>query len=147
MEQRVDIVQTKRQIAGKIRSAGLRPTRQRVYIGQLLLDGKNKHITPEMIAEQASQHGEHLALGTIYNCLRQFAEAGLLKEVHGVNDTLVYDTNLHDHHHFLDVETGQLTDVPADQIALANTPTLPKGFDLDAVEVTIRMRKTNADPM
>lgn len=130
-------------IAEKLRAYGLRPTRQRVFLGQLLFDGRNKHITPEMIADAANDSGKHIALGTIYNSLRQFAEAGLLKEVHGVQDRLVYDTNLHEHHHFLDVETGELTDVPADKIALLDLPELPDGFGLDAVEVTIRVKKSS----
>ena len=136
-------VHTSSDIAEKLRACGLRPTRQRVFLGELMLDGTDKHITPEMVAAQAGQRGEHIALGTIYNCLRQFADAGLLKQVHSVKDRLVYDTNLGDHHHFLDVETGELTDVPSGEISLASLPHLPQGFGLDAVEVTIRMRKTS----
>ena len=126
----------------RLRRHGLRPTRQRVRMANLLLDGQNRHVRPDDIYDQLKSGPEKLSRGTVYNTLRQFCDAGLLCEVHGVGDTLVYDTNLHDHHHFLNVETGELTDINPETVQIKQLPELPKGYAMDAVELTIRVRKS-----
>ena len=95
-------------LKARLRRHGLRPTRQRVRLASLLLDGQNRHVRPDDIYEQLKSGPAKLSRGTVYNTLRQFCNAGLLSEVNGIGDTLVYDTNLHEHHHFLNVETGEL---------------------------------------
>ena len=120
----------------------MRPTRQRMQIGCLLFDGTDKHFSPDQVASSIEAQGIHMSLGTIYNTLRQFADAGLIKELQGVGDRLVYDTNLSSHHHFLDVETGALTDIDSSDLRVHDLPDLPNGFALDAVDVTIRIRKS-----
>ena len=127
----------------RLRRYGLRPTRQRVRMASLLLDGQNRHVRPDDIYDQLKSGPEKLSRGTVYNTLRQFCDAGLLCEVHGVGDTLVYDTNLHEHHHFLNVETGELTDIHPDAVQIRQLPELPKGYAMDAVELTIRIRKSS----
>ena len=126
----------------RLRRHGLRPTRQRVRMASLLLDGQNRHVRPDDIYDQLKSGPEKLSRGTVYNTLRQFCDAGLLCEVHGVGDTLVYDTNVHDHHHFLNVETGELTDINPETVQIKQLPELPKGYAMDAVELTIRVRKS-----
>ena len=61
----------------------------------------------------------------------------------GVGNTLVYDTNLHNHHHFLNVETGELTDIEQDTVQIGHLPDLPEGYEMDAVGLTIRIRKSS----
>ena len=124
-----------------LREKGLRPTRQRIMIATLIFSGTHRHIIPESFADEITRHYGHIAIGTIYNTLRQFCDAGLLAQLSGLGDRLVYDTNLTCHHHFLDVDTGALTDVPAGQIGISGLPHLPDGFSLDAVDVTIRIKK------
>jgi len=123
-----------------LREKGLRPTRQRILIASLIFSGKHRHISPEALADEIESQYGHIALGTVYNTLRQFSDAGLLTQLAGLGDRLVYDTNLSFHHHFLDVDTGELKDVPAGQIAISGLPHLPDGFLLDAVDVTIRIK-------
>ena len=86
----------------KLRAHNVRPTRQRVQIGCLLFQGANIHISPDQLVSMLQSHNVQMSLGTVYNTLRQFAEAGLIKEVGGMGDRLIYDTNLSSHHHFLD---------------------------------------------
>jgi len=129
-------------IAARLRGHGLRPTRQRIRLAGLLLDGCDRHVSPEDVYEQLNNGPDRLSRGTGYNTLRQFCDAGLLAEVHGAGDTLVYDTNLHDHHHFLNVETGELSDIHTGSVQLGKLPDLPDGYVLDAVELTIRIRKS-----
>ena len=131
------------QLTARLRRNGLRPTRQRIHLASLLLDGRNRHVSPDDIYDQLKSGPEKLSRGTVYNTLRQFCDAGLLCEVHGVGNTLVYDTNLHNHHHFLNVETGELTDIEQDTVQIGHLPDLPEGYEMDAVELTIRIRKSS----
>ena len=133
---------TTKQIVARLRRHGLRPTRQRIRMASLLLDGQDRHVSPEDVYEKLKCGPDKLSRGTVYNTLRQFCDAGLLSEVHGAGDTLVYDTNLHEHHHFLNVDTGELTDIDTGSVHMAQLPTLPDGYVLDAVELTIRIRKS-----
>ena len=81
------------EMAARLRH-GLRPTRQRIRLASLLLDGQDRHVSPENVYDQLKCGVDKLCRGTVYNTLRQFCDAGLLNEVHGGGDTLVYDTNL-----------------------------------------------------
>lgn len=130
-------------LKARLRRHGLRPTRQRVRLASLLLDGQNRHVRPDDIYEQLKSGPAKLSRGTVYNTLRQFCNAGLLSEVNGVGDTLVYDTNLQEHHHFLNVETGELSDIQHDKVQIRQLPELPEGYAMDAVELTIRIRKSS----
>ena len=132
-----------RQLKARLRRHGLRPTRQRVRMASLLLDGQDRHVRPDEFYEQLKTGPERLSRGTVYNTLRQFCNAGLLSEVHGVGDTLVYDTNLQEHHHFLNVDTGELTDIQHDMLQIRKLPNIPEGFKMDVIELTIRIRKSS----
>lgn len=125
----------------KLRSHDVRPTRQRVQIGCLLFHGADKHVSPDQLVTMLQEHEIYMSLGTVYNTLRQFSEAGLITEVAGMGDRLVYDTNLSSHHHFLDVDTGELIDIDADNLQLNGLPHLPGGFSLDGVDITIRIKR------
>ena len=67
-----------------LREKGLRPTRQRIMIAKMIFSGKNRHVSPEMLADEIGEAGGHIALGTIYNTLRQFSDAGLLTQLSGL---------------------------------------------------------------
>ena len=127
----------------KLRQAGLRPTRQRVQLACLLLDGRNRHLSAESVQREVSAAGGQMALATIYNCLHQFESAGLVKRVHAAEDVYLFDTNLGPHHHFLDVTTGELIDMPAGQVAEFALPEPPTGYQADSVEIIVRVRPKN----
>ena len=98
--------------AEKLRLAGLRPTRQRVAIAALLLDGRHRHVTADSLTEEITTAGLHVSGGTVYNTLNQFTEAGLLRRVMVHNDYSLFDTNTDHHHHFYEAENDQLVDIP-----------------------------------
>jgi Fur family iron response transcriptional regulator len=127
----------------KLREAGLRPTRQRVQLACLLLDGRNRHLSAESVQREVTANGGQMALATIYNCLHQFESAGLLKRVHAAEDVYLFDTNLGPHHHFLDVTTGELVDMPAGDLAEFDLPEAPAGYQADSVEIIVRVRPKN----
>ncbi len=121
--------------------AGLRPTRQRMALGELLFRGCDRHVTAERLYEEAVAANLSVSLATVYNTLHQFTDAGLLREI-AVDGTRVYfDTNVHDHHHFLVEEDGELYDIPGSNVAVANLPTPPKGLRIDRVDVVVRLRR------
>lgn len=125
-----------------IESTGLRTTRQRRAIAQLLFeDGQNRHVTAEWVAESLREQGISFALGTVYNTLHSFVEAGLLREVNGVEKgIIVFDTNTSNHHHFYDEPNQKLIDIPLSSIDVSNLPEPPEGKSISGFDVIIRLK-------
>ena len=94
----------------RLRLAGLRPTRQRVAIARLLLDGRHRHVSAECLSAEIRESGMQMADGTVYNTLNQFTDAGLLRRVTVHNEYSLFDTNVEHHHHFYDEDTHELID-------------------------------------
>ena len=127
-----------------LRDAGLRPTRQRILIASLLLDGRHRHVSADGLAREITATGQHMAGGTIYNTLNQFTDAGLLRRVTVRNEHTVFDTNTSHHHHFYDAACDQLVDIPADEVLLACLPDAPAGHDIQSVDVVINITPKDA---
>jgi Fur family iron response transcriptional regulator len=122
--------------------AGLRPTRQRVTLAQLLVgDGKHRHITAESLFESAQSKGAAVSLATVYNTLRAFCDAGVLQEIPLDGSKSYFDTNTHDHPHFFWEDEGRVSDAPADQLVIKKLPEAPEGMEIASVDVVIRLRK------
>jgi Fur family iron response transcriptional regulator len=124
----------------RLRHAGLRPTRQRLALARLLLDKGDRHVTAEQLHSEALAADIRVSLATVYNALHQFTSAGLLREVVVAPGRSYFDTNVGDHHHFFFEGTGQLEDIPGDQVVLAGLPTPPKGTEIRRVDVIIRVQ-------
>jgi Fur family iron response transcriptional regulator len=121
---------------------GLRPTRQRVALAQLLVgDGLNRHVTAESLFASCGTAGEKVSLATVYNTLRAFCEAGLMQEVVVDGSKSYFDTRMDDHPHFFWEDTGALTDAPADQLDISRLPQAPAGTEIAKVDVVIRLRR------
>lgn len=121
---------------------GLRPTRQRAALADLLVgDGKNRHVTAESLYEAAKTSGQAVSLATVYNTLKAFCEAGLIQEITVDGSKSYFDTNMHDHPHFFWEDSGELTDAPADELEITRLPDLPEGAELAKVDVVIRLRR------
>ena len=123
-------------------SAGLRPTRQRLALAELLVgDGRDRHVTAESLFDAAARAGEAVSLATVYNTLRAFCEAGLMREITVDGSKSYFDTNTHDHPHFYWEDEARLTDAPADQLVIARLPDAPEGAEIASVDVVIRLRR------
>ena len=123
-------------------NAGLRPTRQRVALADLLVgDGQHRHVTAESLFEAAKCQGDAVSLATVYNTLRAFCDAGLVQEVTVDGSKSYFDTNTHDHPHFYWEDEGRLTDAPSDQLVISQIPNAPDGAEIASVDVVIRLRK------
>ena len=122
--------------------AGLRPTKQRVSLAELLVgDGKHRHVTAESLFDAAKTKGAAVSLATVYNTLRAFCEAGVLQEITVDGSKSYFDTNTHDHPHFFWEDSSRVTDAPAEQLVIKNLPDAPEGMEIASVDVVIRLRK------
>ena len=127
-------------VVEKLRNVNLRPTKQRILLARQILDGKNKHFTAETIQKEVLSNGQSISLATIYNCLNKFVSVGLLKQIDQQGEVTIFDTNVSHHYHFLNQNTGELTDINPYEITFSKFPRIPKGFQNDGVEVLIKIR-------
>ena len=125
----------------KLRNAGLRPTKQRMIIANILLNGVNRQFTAENLQNEINSSGNSMSIATIYNCLKKFRNCGLIKQVETSKETAIFDTNINQHHHFLDEETGELIDIENEEINLFKLPEIPKGYMNSGVEVLIKLKR------
>ena len=123
-----------------LRAAGLRPTRQRQALGELLLAGEHRHVTAESLHAEAREAGVQVSVATVYNTLHQFTEAGLLNEVVVDGSKIHFDTNTSQHHHFLATD-GTLIDIPEGQLQVVGLPPAPRGARIARVDVLVRLAK------
>ena len=123
-----------------LNESGLRPTRQRVVLAQVLFGNGDRHVTAEQLHGEAEANGAAISLATIYNTLHQFKGAGLLREVVVDSGRAYFDTNIKEHHHFYVEKTGLLEDISSDLISMTTFPELPEGMVVDRVDIVIRLR-------
>ena len=136
----------KKDQADKLRSSGLRPTKQRVVIADYLFNrDKTFHFTVEDldIAINKKNSDERIALATIYNTVHAFKKAGHLKEIMTKGGKNFFDTNISSHHHFYDEMKNELTDIANTKIELKKFPTPPKGKSIKDVNVIISIDNDN----
>ena len=124
----------------RLRRVGLRPTRQRVSLGWLLFGKGDRHITAEMLYEEAMLARVPVSLATVYNTLHQFTDVGLLRQLAVDGSKSYFDTNMTEHHHFFVEGDEQLIDVPV-EIAVGDIPDAPPGMEIARVDVIVRLRK------
>lgn len=127
-------------MAQRLRTAGLRPTRQRVSLGRLLFSRGHRHISAEALHEEAQVAAVPVSLATIYNTLHQFTEAGLLREIAIDGGRTYFDTNISDHHHFFVEGENRLIDMDG-SVELESWPEPPQGMEITSVEVVVRVRR------
>ena len=125
----------------KLRRVGLRPTRQRVSLGWLLFAKGDRHVTAEVLYDEARRARVPVSLATVYNTLHQFTEAGLLRQLAVDGSKAYFDTNPTEHHHFFLEDEGELVDVPAEGVTVGALPEAPEGMEVAGVEVIIRLRR------
>jgi Fur family iron response transcriptional regulator len=123
-----------------LRDVGLRPTRQRVALAELLFSRGNRHFTAEMLYNEATQSNLQVSLATIYNTLNQFAKVGLLREIGVDGSTTYFDTRTGDHHHFFIEGLNEIRDIPSTQIRIGQMASVPDGYEIARVDLVIRLR-------
>ncbi len=127
-------------IEARLRAAALRPTRQRVALGDLLFAKGDRHLTVEELHEEAVQAGVPVSLATVYNTLHQFTEAGMIRVLAVESAKTYFDTNVSDHHHFFVEGENDVLDIPVSNLTIGNLPEPPEGMEIAHVDVVIRLR-------
>lgn len=128
------------QVLDRLRAVGLRPTRQRLALAKLLLEGEDRHVTAEILHAEAQAASIRVSLATVYNTLHQFTAAGLMREIVVDSQRSYFDTNMADHHHFFFEGSGKLADIPGDDVVVAHLPDPPSGTTVERVDVVVRLR-------
>lgn len=128
-----------RRIPEELRAAGLRPTRQRVALAELLFSKGDRHVTAELLHEEAVQQDVPVSLATVYNTLHQFTQAGLLREVAVEGSKTYFDTNTSNHYHFFCERDGTLMDIPTEGLTVHGLPEPPEGMEVSRVDVLVRL--------
>ncbi len=129
----------------KLRSSGLRPTKQRLKICEVLFNrDKTFHFTIQDLATQISkQLNEKISLATVYNTVHAFKDKGYLKEISINSDKSYFDTNVSNHHHFFDEDTNELIDCDDDVIEKVNIKKNLTGKKINSVEVLVKVASDN----
>jgi Fur family iron response transcriptional regulator len=119
---------------------GIRPTSQRIKVAEILLTSP-RHLTAEQILVALREATGHVSKATVYNTLNLFVDQGLAREIHADPERCVYDSTMVPHHHFQNVDTGEMTDIRPDDLSFARLPPLPPGTEIESVDVVIRVRR------
>ena len=129
----------------KLRDAGLRPTKQRVKICEVLFNReKTFHFTINDLAKKISDDlNEKISLATVYNTVHHFEKKGYLKEIAINSDKSYFDTNTSAHHHFYDEDTHELIDCHQNDIDHINIKNNVTGKKVKSVEVLIKVASDN----
>ena len=129
----------------KLRSSGLRPTKQRLKICEVLFNrDKTFHFTINDLANSISnQLKEKISLATVYNTIHAFKNKGYLKEISINSDKSYFDTNITEHHHFYDEDTNQLIDCDVNVIEKINVKKNITGKKINSIEVLIKVASDN----
>lgn len=126
-------------VADRLRAAGIPVTLQRLVIAGALFE-RPVHVTAEQLLKQVKVSVPETSRATIYNALKLFVEKGLVKELVVDPARVVFDSNTEPHFHLYDIVTGNLTDVPADQMRVIGVPALPPGSEMEQIDVIVRIR-------
>ena len=129
----------------KLRSSGLRPTKQRLKICEVLFKReKTFHFTINDLAKNISEQlNEKISLATVYNTVHAFKNKGYLKEISINSDKSYFDTNVTNHHHFFDEDTNELIDCDNEVIEKVNIKKNITGKKINSVEVLIKVASDN----
>ena len=132
-------------VLGRLRQAGLRPTRQRVALAGLLYGNGDRHVTAEVLHEEAVRAQTPVSLATIYNTLHQFTQAGLLRQLLVDGSRTYFDTNTTEHHHYFEAANGVLEDIPGPDVRVVGMPPPPQGMRVERVDVVVQLAKISEE--
>tara|TARA_B100001123_G_C14950539_1_gene883503 strand:- start:364 stop:780 length:417 start_codon:yes stop_codon:yes gene_type:complete len=129
----------------RLRSSGLRPTKQRLAICKILFDRKDTfHFTIEELKRITEKDGsKKISLATLYNTVHAFKNKGYLKEISLKENKTFFDTNTKKHHHFYDENVSQLVDIDEKNVSINYLPRAPRGKKIKSIEVLVKIEDTN----
>ena len=122
-----------------LRAKGLNPTQQRVEIAQVLF-AEPQHLSADQVLGMVNKQRAVVSKATVYNTLGLFARNGLVREVIVDPTRVFYDPTTRPHHHFFNIDTGELMDVESEALVMGDLPALPLGTEVEEIDVVIRVR-------
>ncbi|MGH8279018.1 MAG: Fur family transcriptional regulator [Gammaproteobacteria bacterium] len=126
-------------LAAQLSAHGIISTPQRLQIAELLFK-KPQHLSADQILAVLNRDSACVSKATVYNTLRLFSAKGLVREVIVDPERVFYDPTTGAHHHFYNADTGELADIPLEQVSFAHLPPAPPGMERAGVEVIVRLR-------
>jgi Fur family iron response transcriptional regulator len=140
MENQIDSkMNSKQDIARLLRDHDILPTQQRLMIARVLFE-RQQHYSADQVMTSVNDGRDRVSKATVYNTLGLFARNGLVREVIVDPTRVFYDPNTTSHHHFYNVDTGELTDIDSTSLQIEDLPDLPAGTVAEGVDVIIRLR-------
>jgi Fur family iron response transcriptional regulator len=110
-----------------------------VALATLLFEAGDRHVTAELLHEEALRQKVPVSLATVYNTLHQFTEVGLLREVAVEGAKTYFDTNTSNHFHFFCENSGELLDIETGEVRIAGLPEAPEGMSISRIDVLVRL--------
>jgi Fur family iron response transcriptional regulator len=126
-----------------LRGLGINPTHQRVEIAHAIF-ARRVHLSADQILAMVNDRSSETSKATVYNTLNLFLEKKLIREVIVDPSKVFYDPNTEPHHHFYNIDTGELTDIDARDIHVTGLPVLPQGLAAEGVDIIVRVRSSAA---
>ena len=127
------------EVENKLRASGVKPTKQRLEIGMLLF-AEACHMSADKIIADLKSEGSRVSKATVYNTLNLFTSHNLIREVSVDPERQFYDSTTGPHHHFYNVDTGELIDIGLGDLEFSRLPELPPGTEAQDIEVVVRVR-------
>ncbi|MDX1609826.1 MAG: transcriptional repressor [Halofilum sp. (in: g-proteobacteria)] len=122
-----------------LESHGILPTQQRIDIAHMMFQ-RPQHLAAEQVLAAVNERYGHVSKATVYNTLGLFVRNGLVREVLIEPGRVFYDSNTRDHHHVYNVDSGELSDIPASSVDIKADPHLPRGTRIEGMDLVIRVR-------
>ena len=127
------------EVENKLRASGVKPTKQRLEIGMLLF-AEARHMSADRIIADLKSEGSRVSKATVYNTLNLFTSHNLIRQVSVDPERQFYDSTNGPHHHFYNVDTGELIDIELGELEFSRLPELPPGTEAQDIEVVVRVR-------
>jgi Fur family transcriptional regulator, iron response regulator len=130
-------------IAERLRDAGIPLTLKRLAIAHVMLAAP-AHLTADEVLSRARRVMPEISRATVYNTLKTLKEKGLLREIIANAEHVVFDSTTSPHHHFYNIDSGEVTDIPDGEVTVVGTARLPADLEVEYVEVVVRVRRRRA---
>jgi len=134
---------TRDNLGAVLRDHGITPTHQRIEIAYAIFT-RGEHLSADRILALVNDRASETSKATVYNTLNLFLEKKLIREVIVDPSKVFYDPNTDPHHHFYNIDTGELTDIDARDIRVSGLPALPRGMTTEGIDIIVRIRSAAA---
>ena len=135
------VLDSRTKVRHTLEQRGIRPTAQRVRMAEVMLAAPCHMTAEQVLAALRRSAAGRVSKATVYNTLKLFVERGLVRQVHLDPNRCVYDSTREPHHHFQNLDTGEMIDIGPEELAFARMPPLPPGTEIASVDVVIRLRR------